>query len=79
MKINIGVLKNQLSKYLHKVRKGEELTITDRNQPVAKIIPFEKPVVSLDLTEWLGQTQPIKPKKKQVSSTQTLRKIRDEE
>lgn len=35
---NISTLKNELSAILRKVRKGEEVIILDRNQPVAKII-----------------------------------------
>lgn len=34
---NISTLKNELSAILRKVRKGEEVIILDRNQPVAKI------------------------------------------
>ena len=38
--VNIGELKNQLSSYLHRVRGGEEVIVRDRNQPIARIIPF---------------------------------------
>lgn len=79
MKVNIGVLKNELSQYLHKVRAGEEITITDRNEPVAKIIPLERPTVQADMREWLKSHPPVKPAKKQISSVELLRQIRDEE
>lgn len=39
--VNIGELKNQLSAYLHYVRRGEEVVVTDRNKPVARILPFQ--------------------------------------
>lgn len=38
--VNIGALKNQLSSYLQLVRKGEEVIVRDRNQPVARIVPY---------------------------------------
>lgn len=39
--VNIGELKNQLSAYLQYVRAGEEVVVRDRNQPVARILPFQ--------------------------------------
>ena len=79
MKINIGVLKNDLSKYLHKVRKGEEITVTDRNEPIAKIIPLERPLIKMNLAEWIKNHPPIKVRKKQPTSLEMLRELRDEE
>jgi prevent-host-death family protein len=38
--VNIGDLKNNLSRYLNAVRKGEELVVKDRSKPIARIIPF---------------------------------------
>jgi prevent-host-death family protein len=38
--VNIGDLKNNLSRYLSAVRKGEELVVKDRNKPIARIVPF---------------------------------------
>lgn len=32
-------MKNSLSRYLHRVRRGEVIVVTDRGQPVARIIP----------------------------------------
>lgn len=39
-KVNIADLKNNLSRYLARVREGAELTVLDRDTPVARIIPF---------------------------------------
>jgi len=39
--VNIGQLKNQLSAYLQLVRNGEEVVVRDRNQPVARIVPYQ--------------------------------------
>ena len=44
--VKIGVLKNRLSTYLRYVRNGEEIIVQDRDQPVARIIPFRSPDIS---------------------------------
>lgn len=36
---NIATTKNQLSRLLRRVRRGETILITDRNHPVAKLAP----------------------------------------
>ena len=38
--VGIAELKNRLSHYLEGVRRGEEVLIRDRNQPIAKIVPL---------------------------------------
>lgn len=38
--VNIADLKNNLSRYLARVRGGAELTVLDRDTPVARILPF---------------------------------------
>lgn len=38
--VNIADLKNNLSRYLARVREGAELTVLDRETPVARILPF---------------------------------------
>ena len=40
----ISELKNQLSRYLALVRKGEIVRIVDRNRPVAQIVPIGQAV-----------------------------------
>ena len=37
----ISELKNQLSRYLALVRRGEVVRIVDRNRPVAQIVPID--------------------------------------
>jgi prevent-host-death family protein len=36
-------LRDHLSRYLERVRAGEELTVTDRGRPVARLIPLNGP------------------------------------
>jgi prevent-host-death family protein len=36
-------LRDHLSRYLERVRSGEELTVTDRGQPIARLVPVDGP------------------------------------
>jgi prevent-host-death family protein len=47
MKVNISTLKGNLSKYLRAARAGKTVVVTDRNEPIAKIVPFAA-VVTLE-------------------------------
>jgi prevent-host-death family protein len=38
--VKIADLKNNLSRHLERVRKGGEITVLDRQTPVARIVPF---------------------------------------
>ena len=38
----VSELKASISKYLSKVKAGEEVIVTDRGKPVAKIIPLKR-------------------------------------
>lgn len=38
----VSELKASLSKYLSKVKAGEEILITDRGKPIAKIVPLRR-------------------------------------
>ncbi len=39
-KVKIADLKNNLSRHLARVRRGGEITVLDRDTPVARIVPF---------------------------------------
>jgi prevent-host-death family protein len=39
--VKIAQLKSRLSEYLRAVRRGEVITVVDRETPVARIIPFD--------------------------------------
>jgi prevent-host-death family protein len=38
--VRIAQLKAHLSEYLLAVRKGRELTVYDRDQPIARVVPY---------------------------------------
>ncbi len=42
MNIGIREMKNRLSHYLRKVKLGDTIIITERNVPIAKLVPFMK-------------------------------------
>ena len=39
-KAKVAELKARLSEYLRFVRKGNEVTVYDRNEPIARVIPY---------------------------------------
>ena len=41
-RVKIAELKNNLSKYLRAVERGEEVEVTDRDRPIARIVPIRK-------------------------------------
>ncbi len=62
--VSVATLKNNLSRYLATVKKGQEVIITSHRHPVARLSPVEKTG---------AQDLKIVPAKKPVSS---LRKIK---
>ena len=40
--VNIAALKNQLSRYLDEVRRGNEVLVRDRKTPIARIVPLAR-------------------------------------
>lgn len=53
MSRNVGVaeLKARLSEYLRAVRKGRDITVYDRDQPIARVVPYEGSVGRLHVRE----------------------------
>ncbi len=45
--VRIAELKARLSEYLRRVRRGQTLTVTDRETPIAQIVPYQAGVASL--------------------------------
>jgi prevent-host-death family protein len=38
--VNVSKFRAQLSRHLRAVRRGQELVITDRDRPVARVVPY---------------------------------------
>jgi len=72
MEIAVRELKNHLSKYLHRVQSGEELVVTSRGKPVARLMPpleekqapmsEEEALKQLDALPWVRPGNGNKPK-----------------
>lgn len=43
IKVKIAQLKDRLSEHLRAVEKGAEVIVTDRDRPIARIVPIDKP------------------------------------
>ncbi len=42
MEIGVRELRNNLSRYLDRVRDGEEVVVTDRGRAIARVLPVER-------------------------------------
>ena len=43
-RVKIAELKDQLSKHLRAVEHGAEIEVTDRDRPIARLVPVPRPV-----------------------------------
>lgn len=41
--VNVAELRNKLSSYLNEVKAGQEIVVSERNEPIARIIPLKPP------------------------------------
>ncbi len=41
MEVGIRELRNKLSRYIDRVKEGEEMIVTDRGRAVAKVVPID--------------------------------------
>lgn len=55
IEIGTAILKNQLSAYLQKVKKGARILVTDHGKPVAKIVPLDDSGLKEDVEEILAK------------------------
>lgn len=62
MKAGVRELKNNLSRYLERVRQGDEVVVTDRGRAIAKMVPIDAPRrdVGLDALEAQGLASPAR-------------------
>lgn len=54
IEVNIHEAKTHLSRLINAVLRGEEVIISRRNEPVARLVPLEKPAVQRELG-WGGE------------------------
>lgn len=74
--VSVAEAKAHLSELLNQVEAGEEIVITRRGQPVARIKGFDKPLKPIDFEEMDRLRASLPPS--QVSSADLIRQMRDE-
>lgn len=47
--VSVSRMKSSLSQFLRIVKSGKEITVTDRDRPVARLIPYVEETVSLKI------------------------------
>jgi prevent-host-death family protein len=77
-KVGVAELKARLSEYLRAVRRGAEVTIHDRDQPIARLVAYRSAAARLVVREparkyaSLGKIPLPKPVKLKVDPTELL-------
>lgn len=61
--VKIAELKDRLSEHLRAVEAGEELIVTDRNRPIARIVPMATAEPALTLDEPTASFKTLRTKK----------------
>ena len=65
--VKIANLKANLSSYLREVQKGKQLIVTDRETPIAKVVPYVAPKEKLQIVK--AVSSPKKLKKIKIPAT----------
>ena len=79
--VTVGVreLKAQLSRYVRQVKAGTTLVITDRGQPVGRIVPIattvearQRELIEIGMAAWSGCRLPAAPPAPHVRGDRTV-------
>ena len=81
--VKIAELKDHLSQHLRAVEAGDEVTVTDRNRPIARIVPVSQPAPSVTLIPPKGDFAEVRDRERPrvdlgISSTELLLEERGE-
>ncbi|MBI3698142.1 MAG: type II toxin-antitoxin system prevent-host-death family antitoxin [Acidobacteria bacterium] len=57
--VRIAELKNHLSRYLRSAQKGHEIVIKDRETPIARLVPYDKPRERLESRPPIGSLKDL--------------------
>jgi prevent-host-death family protein len=86
--VGVRELRQNLSVYLERIKRGEPLTVTDRGQPVAMLLPLPAATSALERLVASGRAIPAKgdltaigppPGRKSDRASRLLLAMRDEE
>src|SRR4051794_41892458 len=58
--VGVGELRQNLSKFLRRVERGERLVVTDRNRPVAELAPLREEQSAVQRLVAEGRAQPAR-------------------
>jgi prevent-host-death family protein len=79
--VNIGDLKARLSAHIRRVKDGEEVLVCERNQPVARIVPYHPEDYGDQETQLIARgilTPPRRSRRPPVSWPQPPGNVSDE-
>ena len=57
--VRIAELKNNLSRYLRSAQKGHEIVIKDRETPIARLVPYDRPSGRLGIRPAIGSLKDL--------------------
>jgi prevent-host-death family protein len=66
MEVGVRELRNHLSRYLHRVRDGDEVVVTDRGRAIARVVPVGSERI-LDRLIAEGIVTPARQRKRQAA------------
>ena len=79
MRVGIREMKNRFSRYLKLVKQGETLIITERNNPVARLVPIQAQtsaeilnLVNSGIVSWKGGKPQGLAEPPKIEGTKTL-------
>jgi prevent-host-death family protein len=72
--VGVRELRQNLSKYLHRVKKGESLTVTERGREVARVVPLARNEFGQMLSELYGIR--VRPREERLA--ETIARLSDE-
>jgi prevent-host-death family protein len=77
----IAELKANLSRYLRMVKTGQDITIVDRETPIARIVPIKKPgKLSITLADksFIAAAKSIRRRRTRTRGIDSLKILREE-
>lgn len=75
----VAELKAHLSRYLASVKQGEEVTVTERGRPVARLVPVERVAGRLARLQELARLGLVRLPRRKVAPEEILNRARPED
>ncbi|MBA3258937.1 MAG: type II toxin-antitoxin system prevent-host-death family antitoxin [Gemmatimonadales bacterium] len=78
LEVGLADLKARLSAYLRRVRRGETLTVFNRDMPIARILPWEHPPGALSIRPPVRRLRDVKLPRAPIADTDSLAALLEE-